>query len=81
MTNTPPSSSDLLAQAEEELHALLTGRQSVEVVQEGKGMVKYRPRVGRSLQVNGGGSLANVILRGLRRIGALDVLAAPEEPY
>jgi len=33
----------LLAQAEAALHALLTGRQSVEVVQEGKGMVKYKP--------------------------------------
>jgi hypothetical protein len=43
MTSTPPSTSALLAQAEAALHAVLTGRQSVEVVQEGKGMVKYGP--------------------------------------
>ena len=43
MTFTPPTTAELLCQAEAALHALLTGRQSVEVVQEGKGMVKYRP--------------------------------------
>ena len=35
---------------------------------------------GRSLRVNASAGLTNVILRGLRRIGAPDVLAAAEEP-
>ena len=39
----PPTNAELLCQAEAALHAVLTGRQSVEVVQEGKGVVKYGP--------------------------------------
>ena len=43
MPSTPPTTADLLCRAEAALHAVLTGRQSVEVVQEGKGVVKYGP--------------------------------------
>ena len=42
MTWTPPSTADLLCQAEAALHAVLIGRQSVEVVVEGR-VVKYGP--------------------------------------
>ena len=42
MTWAPPSTADLLCQAEAALHAVLIGRQSVEVVVEGR-VVKYGP--------------------------------------
>ena len=42
MTSTPPSTADLLCQAEAALHAVLIGRQSIEVVVEGR-VVKYGP--------------------------------------